>query len=71
VLALLAILRARAAADCQFVIATHSPILMAEPGADIRLLEDGAIAPVAHADVEHGRLTRAFLDDPDRFLRHL
>lgn len=71
VLALLAILRDRVAADCQFVVATHSPILMALPGADIRLLEDGAIAPVAYADVEHVRLTRAFLDDPESFLRHL
>jgi predicted ATPase len=71
VLALLAILRQRVAADCQFVIATHSPILMALPGADIRLMEEGAIAPVAYADVEHVRLTRAFLDDPDSFLRRL
>ncbi len=71
VLALLAILRDRVAEDCQFVIATHSPILMALPQADIRLLEDGAIAPVAYPDVEHVRITRAFLDDPESFLRRL
>jgi predicted ATPase len=71
VLALLAILRDRVAADCQFVIATHSPILMALPGADIRLIEDGAIVSIAYADVEHVRLTRAFLDDPESFLRRL
>jgi predicted ATPase len=71
VLALLALLRDRVAEDCQFVIATHSPILMALPQADIRLLEDGAIAPVAYPDVEHVRLTRAFLDDPESFLRRL
>ena len=71
VLALLAILRDRVAEDCQFVVATHSPILMALPQADIRLLEDGAIAPVAYADVEHVRITRAFLDDPESFLRRL
>jgi predicted ATPase len=71
VLALLALLRDRAAEDCQFVIATHSPILMALPQADIRLLEDGAIAPVAYPDVEHVRITRAFLDDPASFLRRL
>jgi len=44
---------------------------MALPGADIRLLEDGTIASVAYADVEHVRLTRAFLDDPQSFLRRL
>ena len=70
-LGLLAILLDRVAADCQFVIATHSPILLALPGADIRLLEDDAVAPVAYADVEHVRLTRAFLDDPESFLRRL
>jgi predicted ATPase len=71
VLALLAILRERVAQDCQFVIATHSPILMALPQAEILLLEDGAIAPIAYADVEHVRITRAFLDDPGSFLRRL
>jgi predicted ATPase len=59
------------AADCQFVIATHSPILMALPGADIRLLEDDVITAIAYADVEHVRLTRAFLDDPESFFRRL
>jgi predicted ATPase len=71
VLALLALLHERAAQDCQFVIATHSPILMALPGAEIVLLEDDAIATIAYADVEHVRITRAFLDDPESFLRRL
>jgi predicted ATPase len=71
VLALLAILRDRVAEDCQFVIATHSPILMALPQADLLLLEGGTIAPIAYDDVEHVRLTRAFLDDPRSFLRRL
>jgi predicted ATPase len=44
---------------------------MALPQADIRLLEDGAITPVAYPDVEHVRITRAFLDDPASFLRRL
>ena len=71
-LALLAILRDRVAQDCQFVIATHSPILIALPQAEILLLEkNGAIASVAHRDVEHVRITRAFLDDPESFLRRL
>ncbi|HEX7786520.1 MAG TPA: AAA family ATPase [Methylomirabilota bacterium] len=71
VLALLAILRDRVAQDCQFVIATHSPILMALPGAELLLLEGGQIAPIAYEDVEHVRITRAFLDDPSSFLRRL
>jgi predicted ATPase len=39
--------------------------------AEILLLEDGAIAPIAYRDVEHVRITRAFLDDPESFLRRL
>ena len=69
-LALLAILRDRVAQDCQLV-ATHSPILMALPQSEILLLDDGAIASMAHRDVEHVRITRAFLDDPESFLRRL
>jgi len=71
VLALLAILRDRAAQDCQFVIATHSPILMALAGAEILLLEGETIAPIEYREVEHVRITRAFLDDPESFLRRL
>jgi predicted ATPase len=71
VLALLAILRDRVAQDCQFVIATHSPILMALPGAEILLLDGETIAPIDYREVEHVRITRAFLDDPESFLRRL
>lgn len=70
VLSLLALLKDRVAHGCQFIIATHSPILMALPGARILLL-DGAIRPVAWEDVEHVRLTRDFLAHPESFLRHL
>jgi len=71
VLALLAILKDRTAQDCQFVIATHSPILMALPGAQILLLEADSITPIEYGLVEHVRITRAFLDDPESFLRRL
>jgi len=71
VLALLAILKDRIAQDCQFVVATHSPILMALPGAQILLLEADAITPIEYGLVEHVRITRAFLDDPESFLRRL
>jgi predicted ATPase len=55
----------------QFVVATHAPMLMAYPGARIYALDDGGIAPVAFEDTEHFRLTRAFLEAPERFLRTL
>jgi predicted ATPase len=71
VLALLALIKDAVAEDCQFIIATHSPILMACPDAEILLFEDGAIRPVAFDDVDHVRFTRDFLNRPDAFLRHL
>lgn len=57
--------------DCQFLIATHSPILMALPGARILSFETDGLREVPYDDVEHVRLTREFLDAPGRFLRHL
>lgn len=57
---------------CQFVVATHSPILLAVPGARILQIEpDGTIARVTYDDAEPVALTRGFLSEPDRFLHHL
>jgi len=71
VIALLALLKDRASVGCQFVVATHSPILMALPGSQILLFEHGSIQPIDYDDVEHVRITKAFLSDPEKFLRHL
>ncbi|MCB1645387.1 MAG: AAA family ATPase [Pseudomonadales bacterium] len=69
-LTLLSLIREMVSQNCQFIIATHSPMLMALPGA--RILEFGeTISEVAWDEVEHVALTRAFLQDPDSFLRHL
>jgi predicted ATPase len=70
-LALLAILRKMVAAQAQFMISTHSPILMAFPGAQILNLEGGKIQPGVYEDLEHVRLTRDFLNNPQVFLRRL
>ncbi len=55
----------------QFVVATHSPILMAYPGAAIYLLADGPPRLVAYRDTEHFTLTHAFLNRTDQMLRTL
>jgi predicted ATPase len=70
-LALLALLKRCLAEECQFIIATHSPILMALPGAEILLFEGGALRSVPYDEVEHVSLTRAFLANPVRFLAKL
>ena len=56
---------------CQFVIATHSPMLLALPGARILCFDEGRIAPCAYDELEHVRLTRDFLRDPAGYLRRL
>jgi predicted ATPase len=71
-LALLALLAEMAGSgESQFIIATHSPLLMAFPGAAIYSLDAGAPQRIAWDDLEHVRLTRDFLNDPELFLRHL
>lgn len=68
----LALLSDLTAQGCQFVVATHSPILLALPGATIyEIAEDGDIDEVTYDQALPVRLTRDFLAEPDRYLRHL
>jgi len=55
----------------QFIIATHSPMLMAIPGAKIYQITEDSIEHVSLEDTEHYYLTKGFLDNPEAFLRHL
>jgi predicted ATPase len=68
-LALVAIVHRAAAAGSQFVIATHSPILLAIPGARLYELDDRGIAESAYEDLDTVRLMRGFLEAPERYLR--
>ena len=55
----------------QLIIATHSPIIMAYPDAQIFHLNDNGIDPIAYDDTEHVRITRDFLKNPELFLRRV
>ena len=55
----------------QFIVATHSPLLLCLPGARVLEFENGVISEVAYRDTEHFRLTRDFLNDPERYFRYL
>lgn len=70
-LSLISLIKEMEQQECQFVIATHSPILLAYPGATILSCDRDPIAEVAYEDLEHVRLTKEFLDDPARFLDRL
>ena len=70
-LGLLAVLLEMVSQDAQFVIATHSPMILAFPGATIYSFDQTPIAPVSYEDLDHVALTRDFLNDPQAFLRRL
>lgn len=55
----------------QFVIATHSPILMAYPGARIYQLDAAGIAPTTYEETEHFRITRDFLNHRESYFANL
>lgn len=57
--------------DSQFIIATHSPILMAYPGALIYQMGEKGINRVELEEVDHYRITKDFLSNPQRSFKYL
>ena len=57
--------------DTQFVIATHSPILMTFPGATILSLDGGDIHEITLEETQHCQITKGILESPERYWRHL
>jgi predicted ATPase len=55
----------------QFIVATHSPILLAYPAASIHLFSAEGMTPTAYEDTEHFGLTRDFLVNRERYLKEL
>lgn len=71
VLTLMRRLRELELEGAQVVAATHSPLLLAYPGARVYELSDAGIEAIDWEAADHVRLLRAFLDAPERFLREL
>lgn len=55
----------------QFIIATHSPILLGYPDADIFSFDQTPIRPIAYEDTEHYQVTRRFLENKKQILNEL
>lgn len=70
-LALLVIMSDMRSAGSQILLATHSPILAAVPGAHIYELDEGGLRSVCYDDTHLVESWRGFLAAPDRYLRHL
>ena len=70
-LAFLALLKGMVAQDAQFIIASHSPIIMAFPGASILSFDSSQIHRIDYNSLEHVSFTRSFLNNPNAYLNHL
>lgn len=57
--------------NSQFIIATHSPILMSYPNAEILEMSDSGIRMVKYKDTEHYKITKQFIDNPEQMLKYL
>ena len=57
--------------NSQFIISTHSPILMSYPDAEIFELSDKGINRINYKDSEHYRITKDFIDKPEVMFKHL
>ena len=57
--------------DSQFIIATHSPILMAFPNAEIFEFSQNGVKAVDYKETEHYKITKNFLENPEKMLHYL
>lgn len=57
--------------NTQFIIATHSPILMGFPDATLYEIQEEGMQAVKFKETDHYRITKTFLDNPEHYLRHL
>jgi len=57
--------------NSQFIIATHSPILLAFPGAEIYEFSENGVESVSYKQTQHYQITRQFLENPEKMLEIL
>lgn len=55
----------------QFIIATHSPILLGLPGAEILTFDEGSIHPCSYEDTDSYKVTAMFMNNRDALLKNL
>lgn len=57
--------------NCQFIIATHSPVIMAMPNARILALTNKGIKEISYEEIESVQLLKQFLNQKEQFFKHL
>jgi len=69
--ALLARIHELALENCQFIIATHSPILISCPGSEVYALTEGGVELTPYQETEHFSLMKHFVNNPEHMLHYL
>jgi len=54
--------------QAQFIIATHSPILLACPGTRILTFDDAPVRQINYEDTNHYRIYREFMANPKKYI---
>lgn len=57
--------------NIQFIIATHSPIILAYPNAVIYSCNDAQLTRIGYEETEHYQITRNFLNNPEQYFAYL
>ena len=57
--------------NVQLIIATHSPILLAYPHAQIIHFSSDRLQPLNYEDTDHYKITKTFLNNPNKYLKEL
>ena len=70
-MALLSVIHRSVQNGSQFLLVTHSPVLMGYPDADILTFDDGPVHSIAWEETDNYRLTKLFLNHRERILKEL
>lgn len=57
--------------NCQFIIASHSPIIIRMPEAEMGTFDEDGLGTTAYSELEHLSFTKSFLAAPDRYWKQL
>lgn len=57
--------------NCQFIISTHSPMLITVPNSEVYQLSESKIEKIPYDKTEHFTLSKRFLENPERMLKYL
>ncbi|MCA1065112.1 AAA family ATPase [Rossellomorea sp. AcN35-11] len=57
--------------DCQFIIATHSPILLGFPNSTILSFDNGTIREVQYEETDHYQITKYYLENREKFMKQI